>query len=600
MSKNNDAILNDYSATVNTGAMSHLIAFVRTYSRKWWLVPFFLLIVILFVWPLVMMVAGGFKDTAPFLEGAWTLAAWSTVFENPGLIKAVWTSTKLALITTLSALFIASIFAFITERTDLKIKKFILPTMALIFVIPMLFYTIAFTQLANPYTGLINDFLAFSFGIEPGWLDAKGWLGIYSVIILKKVAFSYLFIVGAFKALDATQDEASYVAGAGQLKTFFYINLPSLLPALTSIALLGLISGLQVFEPVLILGSADNIVVISTHLMNLVSGARGMPNYAEASILSTIFVVIVTLIYLLQIKALGRKKFYSISGKGARSRLIRLPSPIKWLVSSLLFAYLVVALILPLGALLFSSVQPYPGIYTGFSFDRYIALFDQPRILSAFKVTLTLGTVVGFAVMILALSVIVIGQKLKPKTWATVKFSTLIPLAMPGIVSTVAVTWAYLSIPGFTQMYGTIWLVILALIVTGMPLASQLMNAMYGQLSPSLTEAARMCGASGVQSFFEISLRLVLPSFVAGWFMTAIMVAGNLEVPLLLKAPGLSTLAMVSYNIQSAGDYSMASALLILTLLFCLTLFALSKGLQYLLEQHKKSKTVQFFNQDFS
>lgn len=258
------------------------------------------------------------------------------------------------------------------------------------------------------------------------------------------------------------------------------------------------------------------------------------------------------------------------------------------------------ALILPLGALLFSSVQPYPGIYTGFSFDRYIALFDQPRILSAFKVTLTLGTVVGFAVMILALSVIVIGQKLKPKTWAAVKFSTLIPLAMPGIVSTVAVTWAYLSIPGFTQMYGTIWLVILALIVTSMPLASQLMNAIYGQLSPSLTEAARICGASGMQSFFEISLRLVLPSFVAGWFMTAIMVAGNLEVPLLLKAPGLSTLAMISYNIQSAGDYSMASALLILTLLFCLTLFALSKGLQYLLEQHKKSKTVQFFNQDFS
>ncbi|ANF83244.1 hypothetical protein A3K93_13440 (plasmid) [Acinetobacter sp. NCu2D-2] len=600
MSKNNDVILHNYSATASTGAMSQLIAFVRTYSRKWWLIPFFLLIAILFVWPLIMMVAGGFKDTAPFLEGHWTLAAWSTVFDNPGLIKAVWTSTKLAFITTLSALFIASIFAFITERTDLKIKKVILPTMALIFVIPMLFYTIAFTQLANPYTGLINDFLAFSFGIETTWLDAKGWLGIYSVIILKKVAFSYLFIVGAFKALDATQDEASYVAGAGQLKTFFYINLPSLLPALTSIALLGLISGLQVFEPVLILGSADNIVVISTHLMNLVSGARGMPSYAEASILSTIFVAIVTLIYLLQIKALGRKKFYSISGKGARSRLIRLPSPIKWLVSSLLFAYLILALILPLGALLFSSVQPYPGIYTGFSFDRYIALFDQPRILSAFKVTITLGTVVGFAVMILALSVIVIGQKLKPKTWAAVKFSTLIPLAMPGIVSTVAVTWAYLSIPGFTQMYGTIWLVILALIVTGMPLASQLMNAIYGQLSPSLTEAARICGASGVQSFFEISLRLVLPSFVAGWFMTAIMVAGNLEVPLLLKAPGLSTLAMVSYNIQSAGDYSMASALLILTLLFCLTLFALSKGLQYLLEQHKKSKTAQFFKQDLS
>ena len=75
MSKNNDVILHDYSATASTGAMSQIIAFVRTYSRKWWLIPFFLLIAILFVWPLIMMVAGGFKDTAPFLEGHWTLAA---------------------------------------------------------------------------------------------------------------------------------------------------------------------------------------------------------------------------------------------------------------------------------------------------------------------------------------------------------------------------------------------------------------------------------------------------------------------------------------------------------------------------------------------
>ncbi len=55
-------------------------------------------------------------------------------------------------------------------------------------------------------------------------------------------------------ALDSAQDEASYLCGAGPLRTFVRINLPSLAPALTSVALLGIIAGLQVFEPILILG----------------------------------------------------------------------------------------------------------------------------------------------------------------------------------------------------------------------------------------------------------------------------------------------------------------------------------------------------------
>jgi len=579
--------------------LNYITTYLHVYFRKWWLIPFFMLIVMLFVWPLIMLVIGGFKTTAPFLPGEWTFDAWRSAFENAGLFNAIFTSTKIAFTSTIVALFIASVFAFITERTNFRFKYLILPAMALVFVIPFLFYTIAFTQLANPYTGLLNDFLFWAFGISTPWLNAKGWLGIYSVIIFKKIAFSYLFIVGAFKALDGSQDEASYVSGANQIQTFFNINLPSLLPALTSIALLGLITGLQIFEPVLLLGSSENIVVISTHLMNLVSGAKGMPSYAEASILSTLFVLVISLIYLAQLKSLGKKKFYSMNGKGTRTRSISLSLYFKVLGYGALGIYVFVALILPLGALLFSSLQPYPGIYSGFSLDRYYDLINQPRIFSALKVTLTLGTMVGFIVMILALSVIVIGQQLKPKTWAAVKFFTLIPIAMPGIIATVAVTWAYLSLPGLMQLYGTIWLVVIALIVTGMPLASQLMNAVHGQLSPSLVEAARLSGASGLQSFFEISLRLVLPSFIAGWFMTAIMIAGNLEVPLLLKAPGLNTLAMVSYNIQSAGDYSMAAALLIFILLFSLGLYGISKALQLLIQRHRKNRHNQFIQKDF-
>lgn len=567
-----------------------LLIGLRNFIKFWWVGVFFLLLLILFVWPLIMLLIGGFRTTAPFLPGDWTLSAWSTVFKSPGLRVAIFSSIKISLITTFFSIFIAAVFSFITERTNLAIAKFVMPIMILIFVTPILFYSIAFTLLANPFTGLINDALRLHFGITPQWVNVHGWLGIYIVVILKKVAFCYLFLVGAFKTLDASQDEASYTAGAGQFKTFFWINLPSLAPALTSVTLLGLIIGLQVFEPVLLLGTSEKIVVISTLLMSFTSGFFGEPRYAEASILSTIFVAVVTLLYLMQLRVLGRKNFFSIAGRGFNPRKIKLSKMIRIFFIAVLLSYLFLAFVLPIGALIFSSFQPYPGLYEGYSFKHYITLFQQPRIFSAFKVTIVLGFVVGFFVMLLALLVSVIGQKLRPAAWALSKFITLIPLAMPGVIATVAVTWAYLSIPALAALYGSIWLVALALTVITIPIASQLMNATSQQISPELSEAARVCGASAIQTFFEVVLRLVLPSFIAGWFMTAIMVAGNLEVPLLLKSPGLNTLAIVSYNIQAAGDYGVAAALLIIIMLFSLALWSISKLLQWIFNAHLKIK----------
>ena len=147
---------------------------------------------------------------------------------------------------------------------------------------------------------------------------------------------------------------------------------------------------------------------------------------------------------------------------------------------------------------------------------------------------------------------------------------------MPGVVTTVAISWAWLSIPAFAQLYGSIWLVALALIVTAMPFASQIALSATSQIAPSLSEAARMSGAGPVQTFFEIVLALAAPSFIAGWFMSALMVSGNLEVPLLLKSPGVNTLAVITYNLQSAGDYSMAAALLMVLMAFSVFLWGAS------------------------
>lgn len=548
----------------------------RNWRQAVWSVPLLGLLLVLFVWPLLMLLIGAFRSKAPFLPGEWTLDAWRVAFHNPGLLAAIWASVQLAFVSTLASLAIAIALAFVSERTDLRVRRLITPCMLLVFVTPGIFYAIAFTQLANPWTGLVNDALRHGLGIATPWLNVQGWWGIYTVLILKKVALTYLFIAGAFRALDSSHDEASYLSGAGPLRTFVRINLPSLAPALTSIALLGLIAGLQVFEPILILGGPENIVVIATLLLNLLGGGAGPADYAQASILSSLFVAFVALIYLVQLRTLGRRGYVSISGKFSRARLVSLRG-VRPLVTASVLGFLLVSFALPLGALLFSSVQPYPGVYSGFSLDRYLGVLQQPRVLEAIRVTLVLGIIVGGVVMTLGFAVATLARQLGRRRQAAIRFATLIPLAMPGAITTVAISWAWLSIPAFAQLYGSIWLVALALIVTAMPFASQIALSATAQISPALSEAARMSGAGPTQTFFEIILALAAPSFIAGWFMTALMVSGNLEVPLLLKSPGVNTLAVITYNLQSAGDYSMAAALLMILMLFSLLLWGASQ-----------------------
>lgn len=542
--------------------------------------PLLAAVALLLVWPLVMLVLGGFHDGTPFRPGTWSLEAWRSTLQAPGTLTAVANSVRIATVSTLAATLLAAALAFVSERTDTPFRGAILPAMLLVFITPGVFYAIAFTLLANPYTGALNDLLRHAFGLEAPWLDAEGWGGIYAVLTLKKCAVTYLFLRGAFGALDASHDEAAYICGAGPLRTFFGINLPSLAPAVTSVVLLGLIAGLQAFDPILVLGAPERIVVISTLLLNLVGGVAGPAQYAQASVLSTAFVAFIALLYLAQHRVLGRRGFESLGGKGGGQRRPFRMRRASGVAAALVLGYLLLACVLPVGALLLASLQPYPGVYEGLSLQRYVEVLQYPRVGQAIQATLLLGTVVGAFVMTLAFAIAETGRSLGRGGWAALRFATLIPFALPGVVAALAISWAWLVLPGFGRLYGSIWLVGLALVVVATPLATQIAFAASAQIAPSLTEAARISGAGRVRAFFGVVLVLAAPAFLAGWFMTAVMVAGNMEIPLLLKSPGINTLALVSYNLQSGGDYGQAAALLMLLMLATVLLWALVAALR--------------------
>lgn len=517
------------------------------------------------VWPVLMLVVGSFRSAAPGFDGAWTLAAWSGTFDSPGTGRAMGNSLVLSLVSTLAATLIAAGLAFLSERTDLPLRRGVTPCLMLMFATPALFYALGYAMLGNAYTGSANKLLQTLFGAGAAWFDVETWTGLITVMVLKKASVIYLFLIGPFRALDPSHNDASLVSGVGQLGTFFRIDLPALTPAITGAILLGVVAGLQAFDMVLILGWPQDIDVVATRIMSFINGAAP-PDYARASVLSIALLAVVALLCILQSRLLGRRSFVTVAGKSGGRRRIRLGRA-RWPLAALVALYLLLAAILPTGSVVFSSFQPFPGLYEGYSLQHYRNILALPRVVDAIQTTFAVALLSGFAAMALAVSVALLARALPPRRAALLRFVSLIPLAMPGVVTALAVSWAVVSVPGLKQLYGTFWLVTLALVVVVTPFAIQVANAAVAQLSPELQEAARIAGASPFRAAIDVVLRLIAPSFLAGWFMAAIIVSGNLEVPLLLRAPGLNPISSVVYSLYSSGDFSAASALLVILLL---------------------------------
>jgi iron(III) transport system permease protein len=68
-------------------------------------------------------------------------------------------------------------------------------------------------------------------------------------------------------------------------------------------------------------------------------------------------------------------------------------------------------------------------------------------------------------------------------------------------------------------------------------------------------------------------VRLILPSFFAAWFLTAIVSAGNLDIPILLASSNNQTVPLVAYNLFDNGSLAQAAAV------FCLFIGAVAAGL---------------------
>ena len=149
---------------------------------------------------------------------------------------------------------------------------------------------------------------------------------------------------------------------------------------------------------------------------------------------------------------------------------------------------------------------------------------------------------------------------------------TLSPAALPGIVVATAFLWLFLTY-NFLGLYGTIWIIMLALTARFIVYGSRAMNSSFRSLDDRLEEAAQMSGASLWTIFREIFAPLVKPGFVAGYILLFIDYAKVVTIPLFLTGQENQVLSVMLWQVAFDGKDEVSAAIAVIMIVFVLSIY---------------------------
>ena len=543
----------------------------------------FLLFLVLI--PLVRLLLSSFQLGHPAIPAGWTLQNYIAAYTMPRFYEALGTTVLLSAVGTFITLAIAVLFAWLIERTDMPLRNLAWTLILIPMAIPGVLFALGWSLLLSPRTGVINVVLRNSLewigiSINAGPLNIYSLGGLIFLDGLRGVTTIFLMLVGAFRMMDPTLEEAARVAKASSRSTFFRVTLPVLLPAILTAGMYSFISSMDSFEAPLAVGLPAGIFLLST-LIYFTTRMQAPINYGLGAAFSVLYMVLMILLLIGYRRAVRYSdRFSTVTGKGYRPRVISLG---RWRYAALgiFVVYFLLTVAAPFAILLWASLLPSYRIpsmqfLSLVSLRNYAEVFSQPGIFSVIWNTLSLMAICATATMVLAFVVSWVIVRTQVRGRAFLDTFLFLPHAIPGIVVALALVMAYLTPPlNQLRIYGTVWIVAMALIAGYIAFATRLMNTAIVQIHKELEHAAYVCGATVTRTLFAITLPLLFPAFAAGWVWVAVHTLRAFSAPLMLASKGNQVFAILMWEYWEAGEVPMASSLgvLLILVLIPLTLF---------------------------
>ena len=127
-------------------------------------------------------------------------------------------------------------------------------------------------------------------------------------------------------------------------------------------------------------------------------------------------------------------------------------------------------------------------------------------------------------------------------------FISWLPFTVPGIILGLALLWLFLGVEVLRPLYGTMTLLVIAGLISGMPLGVQIIKSGLMQLGGELEEASRVAGATWWSTYRRIVLPLMAPTLMAVGMITFVGAARNIGNIALLTTSATRPLSILQLD----------------------------------------------------
>jgi len=454
---------------------------------------------------------------------------------------------------------LGGLLAWIVARTNTPGKALVELMPLYPILMPPVMDNIAWILLLAPKSGILNGILNQYFGIDFPVFNAFSMIGMIWTFGLACVPLGYLFLLPVFLSFDPSLEESAYIAGSRPVNTMLKITFPLAIPAFLSAFVLNFLRGLRSFETPVLQGTPANIKVFVSRVYDSMALEF---NTGLATAYSVVLVVmsIVTLYFYVRATRFS-ERYATITGKGYRVKVIDI-GPWRYVTFITVFFYFMVSILLPFIVLIVVSMIPYYDYETFMAFpanavmNNYYKVMRHPSFVNGLYNSLVLSIVIAVVTVFFGIIMAFTIYRTKAVGTKVFEFIGTLPLAFPPLVLSVGLVIIFLGTP----LYNSLWALGLGLFVAYFPYAFRNASGSIVNIHKELDEAAWVHGAKWRHVFFKVTLPILKPSVGGALFYIFIETVRNVDVAILLTAPGLEYGPVTLFEYFRVGQWAEAAA----------------------------------------
>jgi iron(III) transport system permease protein len=268
----------------------------------------------------------------------------------------------------------------------------------------------------------------------------------------------------------------------------------------------------------------------------------------------------------LQRRYIGKRVYTTVTGRGFSTRATYL-GRWRYPALALVLAFALFITVIPTTLLVMGTFMKLFGFFyiaDPWTLENWRATLSDPVLFRSIWNTLVVGLgSAAIGVFFYAFIATMIVKTRHHGRWL-LDFLSWLPWSIPGILLGMALLWTFLQTKIFLPIYGTVYLLMIAMVIKSMPFGTQMIKSVLLQLGNDLEEASKVCGGTWFDTFRRVVMPLIMPALVTVGLVGFISAARDISTVVLLGSGKSRTLSLLMLDFAAGAEFEKATVVAVM------------------------------------